>query len=219
LPLFLHIPTPAHARYLRAVRELDGVVYELIRRGKDKLRCEADAGGPKDLLTLLLMARDEDGSAMTDQQLRDEVLTLLVGGHETTALSLTWVWYLLAQNSEVEEKLHAELDAVLGDRAPSADDLSRLVYTDHVLREALRLYPPAWSIVRAAREPFRIGDYVVPAGAQVLMSQWVTHRDWRWFPDPERFHPDRWLDDAATKLPRCAYFPFGGGPRVCIVLP
>jgi cytochrome P450 len=213
---FLHIPTPAHARYLRAVRELDGVVYELIRRGKDKLRCGADAGGPKDLLTLLLMARDEDGSAMTDQQLRDEVLTLLVGGHETTALSLTWVWYLLAQNSEVEEKLHAELDAVLGDRAPSADDLSRLVYTDHVLREALRLYPPAWRIVRAAREPFRIGDYVVPAGAQVLMSQWVTHRDWRWFPDPERFHPDRWLDDAATKLPRCAYFPFGGGPRVCI---
>jgi cytochrome P450 len=212
---YLHIPTLTRTRYLRAVRQLDAVVFELISRGREKIK--EDAGGAvKDLLTLLLLARDEDGSTMTDQQLRDEVITLLLAGHETTALTLSWAWYLLIQHPEVEKRLHEELDVALGGRLPTAGDLAKLPYTDKVIREALRLYPPAWRIGRTAGEPLNVGDYVLPAGANILMSQWVTHRDERWFPNPERFNPDRWDAESTAKLPRLAYFPFGGGPRVCI---
>lgn len=153
---------------------------------------------------------------MSDQQLRDEVITLLLAGHETTALNLSWTWYLLAQNPEVEEKLHAELDAVLAGRLPSAADLPKLQYTDRVIRETLRLYPPAWRIFRRTEEAFTVGDYVLPAGSNIVLSQWVTQRDPRWFSEPEHFCPDRWSEEVAAKLPRFAYFPFGGGPRVCI---
>lgn len=212
---YLRIPTPTRTRYHRAVRQLDAIVFELISRGKEKIK--EDAGSSvKDLLTLLLLARDEDGSMMTDQQLRDEVITLLLAGHETTALTLSWTWYLLIQNPEVETRLHEELDVVLGGRLPTAGDLTKLPYADKVIREAMRLYPPAWRIGRTAGEPLKVGDYVLPAGANILMSQWVTHRDERWFPNPERFNPDRWDGESMAKLPRLAYFPFGGGPRVCI---
>jgi cytochrome P450 len=206
------------------VREIDRVVYALIARGREKLtsgegrtvNAEQAAGSAKDLLTLLLTARDEDGNSMSDQQLRDEVITLLLAGHETTALNLSWTWYLLAQNPAVEAKLHAELDAVLGGRLPSARDIAKLQYTDRVIRETLRLYPPAWRIFRRTEEPFTIGDYALPAGSNIVLSQWVTQRDPRWFSEPERFYPDRWSEETAAKLPRFAYFPFGGGPRVCI---
>jgi len=227
IAFFLGIPTPTRARHYRAVQKLDEVVYRLSARGREKLKSghsraqEAErqaqgAGGAKDLLTLLLTARDDDGNSMSDQQLRDEVITLLLAGHETTALNLSWAWYLLAQHPEVEEKLHAELDAVLGGRLPSAADLPKLQYTDRVIRETLRLYPPAWRIFRRTEEPFEVGEYILPAGANIVLSQWVTQRDPRWFSEPERFHPDRWNEEAAAKLPRFAYFPFGGGPRVCI---
>src|SRR5216684_3779069 len=197
IAFFLGIPTPTRARHFRAVREIDRVVYGLIARGREKLKSSAGrdpnaerqtAGGAKDLLTLLLTARDDDGNSMSDQQLRDEVITLLL----------------------------AELDAVLGGRPPCAADLPKLQYTDRVIRETLRLYPPAWRIFRRTQEPFTVGEYVLPAGSNIVLSQWVTQRDPRWFSEPERFHPDRWSEEATAKLPRFAYFPFGGGPRVCI---
>ena len=220
IAFYLGIPTPTRKRHFRAVAELDRIVYALIARGREKLKsAEATAqaeGGAKDLLTLLLTARDDDGNSMSDQQLRDEVITLLLAGHETTALNLSWTWYLLAQHPEVEVKLHAELDAVLPGRLPSASDLPKLQYTDRVIREALRLYPPAWRVFRRTEEPFKAGDYLLPAGSNIVLSQWVTQRDPRWFSEPDRFNPDRWAEEAATKLPRFAYFPFGGGPRVCI---
>lgn len=225
IAFFLGLPTPTRARHFRAVREINRVVYALIARGRDKLKGsetrasnsgQQNAGSAKDLLTLLLTARDEDGNSMSDQQLRDEVITLLLAGHETTALNLSWTWFLLAQHPEVEEKLRAELDAVLGGRLPGAADLPKLQYTDRVIREALRLYPPAWRILRRTEEPFAVGDYVLPAGSNIVLSQWVTQRDLRWFSEPESFYPDRWSEETVAKLPRFAYFPFGGGPRVCI---
>jgi cytochrome P450 len=223
IAFFLGLPTPTRARHFRAVREIDRVVYGLIARGREKLKSgkgrearEQRPGGAKELLTLLLTARDDDGNSMSDQQLRDEVITLLLAGHETTALNLSWTSYLLALHPEVEEKLHAELHVVLGGRLPSAADLPKLQYTDRVIRESLRLYPPAWRVLRRTEEPFVVGNYVLPVGSNIVLSQWVTQRDPRWFSEPERFHPDRWSEETAAKLPRFAYFPFGGGPRVCI---
>jgi cytochrome P450 len=229
IAFFLRIPTPARKQHFLGVEKLNKVVYELIARGREKLQNAAPsahgtgpqpAGAPaaaaKDLLTLLLTARDDEGNSMSDQQLRDEVITLLLAGHETTALNLSWSWYLLAEHPEVERKLHAELDAVLGGRLPTASDLAKLPYTDKVIRETLRLYPPAWRIFRQTEEAFQVGEYTLPAGSNIVLSQWVTQRDPRWFPEPERFIPERWNEEAAAKLPRFAYFPFGGGPRVCI---
>jgi cytochrome P450 len=155
---------------------------------------------------------------MTDRQLHDEIMTLFLAGHETTANALSWTWLQLGQHPEVEEKLGEELRRVLAGRAPTAADLSRLTYTDMVLREAMRLYPPVWVIGRRALAPFRMGEYELPAETNVLMSQLITHRDARYFPEPERFDPDRWRpsDPRYVALPRFAYFPFGGGPRVCV---
>ncbi len=231
IAFFLRIPTPKRKLHFLAVQRLNEVVYGLIARGREKLKSAESGlqtvgsqtgGGPqaatgaKDLLTLLLTARDDEGNSMSDQQLRDEVITLLLAGHETTALNLSWSWYLLAEHPEVERALHAELDAMLGGRAPSASDLPRLQYTDKVIRETLRLYPPAWRIFRRTEEVFQVGDYTLPAGSNIVLSQWVTQRDPRWFPEPDRFMPERWNEEAVAKLPRFAYFPFGGGPRVCI---
>jgi cytochrome P450 len=212
---FLGIPTPTRSRYLAAVGQLDVIVYELIAEGRERL-ARGPTSTPVDLLTMLLTARDDAGNAMTDRQLRDEVITLLLAGHETTALNLSWTWYLLASDRQVEQTLHEELDRVIGTRTPEPGDLSRLPYTDAVLQESLRLYPPAWRIWRKTKEPLTAGDYVLPAGSNLVMSQWLTQRDLRWFPEPERFRPERWLDGSTANLPRFAYFPFGGGPRVCI---
>jgi cytochrome P450 len=203
------VPTPRNYRMNRAVKQIDGLIYEIIgnRRGK----------APKDdLLGTLLAAQDEDGSRMSDEQLRDEAITLFLAGHETTALALAHTIYLLSKHPIVERKLYAEIERVLGGRMPTADDVRNLPYTDQVLKESMRLYPPAWLTGREASEAFELAGYHIPRGAQIILSQWVVHRDPRFFPNPEGFDPDRWEPSRAQKLPRYAYFPFGGGPRVCI---
>ena len=172
----------------------------------------------KDLLQTLLDAQDEHGARMSDVQLRDEVMTLFLAGHETTSNALTWTWYLLAQNPSVEQTLVAELDQVLAGRRPALSDLPRLPYTEMVVKESMRLYPPAWGIGRRAISDVEVGGYRIRAGTNVFILQWLTHRDPRFFPDPERFDPERWRVDPVRsgRIPRFAYFPFGGGPRVCI---
>jgi cytochrome P450 len=209
-PIARYLPTPTMIGVRRAVRSLDEIVYEIIAQHQAAKR---DSG---DLLSMLISARDEDGSRMSDKQLRDEVLTFLLAGHETTALALTWTWYLLSQHPEVEQKLHDELDRVLGGRAPDFSDLQRLVYTERVIKESMRLYPPAWSLARTVIADFELRGYTIPAGANVVMSQWIMHRHPAYFPDPDRFDPARWESESTQKLPRFAYFPFGGGPRQCI---
>jgi len=206
------IPIPTTRRLRRAVGQLDKVIYEIIHRR----RASGTMSG--DLLSVLLQAQDDEGLGMTDRQLHDEIMTLFLAGHETTANALSWTWLLLGQHSEVEEKLVEELRRVLGGRAPTASVLPRLTYTEMVLREAMRLYPPVWVIGRRALAPFRMGNYELPAETNVVMSQLITHRDAKYFPEPERFDPDRWRpnDPRNLSLPRFAYFPFGGGPRVCI---
>lgn len=204
------LPTPGNLRIRRAVRRLDAILYGLINQRRAE-------GERNDLLSILLHARHEsDGSGMTDRQLRDEAMTLFLAGHETTALALTWGWYLLAQHPQVVEKLEAELRRVLGGRAPTIADLPNLPYTEMVVQEVMRVYPPAYAIGRQAIQPCTLAGYPVPAGATILMSQWVVHRDPRFFDEPERFYPERWADGLARRLPRYAYFPFGGGQRVCI---
>jgi cytochrome P450 len=165
---------------------------------------------------MLLRAQDEDGSGMSDQQLRDELMTIFLAGHETTAVALTWAWVLLARNPEAEAKLHAELDEVLGGRAPRAEDMPRLRYCEWVVKEAMRLYPPARAVGREAVRECEVGGFPVRKGMQVIAYPWVTHRDPRWFADPLAFRPERWGEEAITRVPRYAYFPFGGGPRLCI---
>jgi len=206
------IPIPTTRRLRRAVGQLDKVIYEIIRRR----RASGTMSG--DLLSVLLQAQDDEGLGMTDRQLHDEIMTLFLAGHETTANALSWTWFLLGQHPEVEEKLVEELQSVLGGRAPTASVLPRLTYTEMVLREAMRLYPPVWVIGRRALAPFRMGNYELPAETNVVMSQLITHRDAKYFPEPERFDPDRWRpnDPRNLSLPRFAYFSFGGGPRVCI---
>ena len=215
LPAILrYLPIPALARVRRAVRELDEIVYRIIRRRRATPNGGDSTGA--DLLSMLMSAQDDDGSRMTDRQLRDEIMTFLLAGHETTALSLSWTWYLLARNPDVEEKLQTELHTTLRGRSPSHQDLPNLVYSGRVVKESMRLYPPAWSMARAAARDCEIGGYTLPAGANVVMSQWIMHRDPRFFPDPEKFDPGRWANEKTQSLPRFAYFPFGGGPRQCI---
>jgi cytochrome P450 len=194
-----------------AIRQLNDTVIGIINVRRTK---EYDGSG--DLLSILMAARDEDGSAMNAAELRDQVLTFLLAGHETTALALSWTWYLLSQNPEAEQKLHHELDSVLGARIPAVQDLPALVYTDHVLKESMRLYPPAWSLAREVANEFEVEGYRIPARANVVMSQWLLHHDARYFNNPDKFDPDRWQTDACQRLPRFAYFPFGGGQRQCI---
>jgi cytochrome P450 len=168
---------------------------------------------------MLLQAQDEDGSQMSDAQLRDEVMTLFLAGHETTALALSWSWYLLATHPEAEQKFHAELEEVLGangHRTPEVADLPKLKYTEMIAKEAMRLYPPAYAVGREAIEETEIGGFRVPRNTQLFAFQWVTHRDPRYFDRPDEFDPDRWATDSIQNLPKYAYFPFGGGPRQCI---
>ena len=206
------IPTPANLRFRRAVRRLEEIIYGIIRERRGAP--DEDAG---DLLSMLLAARDEgSGEGMTDRQLRDEVLTIFLAGHETTALNLSWTWHLLAGHPKVEEKLHEELRETLKGRAPTMEDLPGLRYADAVIKESTRLYPPVWGFGREALGDCEIGGFHVPKGTQVVMSQWVMHRDERFFESPETFRPERWIDGSTEGLPKYAYFPFGGGPRLCI---
>jgi cytochrome P450 len=207
------LPLPQKRRFQKAKDRLDATIYRLIN---ERRRSGEDHG---DLLSMLLLAQDEegDGGRMTDEQVRDEAMTIFLAGHETTANALTWTWYLLSQHAEVEAQLHAELETVLeGGRTPTFEDVSKLKYTEMVLAESMRLCPPAWALGRLALKDYEVGDYVVPAGALVLLSQFVMHRDERYFTEAARFDPERWTPEARDARPTYSYFPFGGGPRRCI---
>jgi len=204
------LPLPSVRRFERARARLDQTIYGIIA---ERRKSGDDKG---DLLSMLLLAQDEDSSTMTDKQVRDEALTLFLAGHETTANALTWTWYLLSQNPEAEARFHAEIDSVLGGRLPTFEDLQTLKYVEMVFAESMRLFPPAWGIGRRPIQEYRVGDYELPARSVTLMSPYVVHRDPRWFPDPETFDPDRWLPENVATRPKFSYFPFGGGARVCI---
>jgi cytochrome P450 len=211
LPPFLrYLPIPSMARVRRAGKQVDEIAYGIIRER------QTSAKNNGDMLSLLMQARDEDGSGMSDKQLRDEAVTFLLAGHETTALSLSWAWYLLSSNPEVEQKLHAELHQVLAGRTPQTSDIPQLAYTEKVVKEAMRLYPPAWAVARTVNNECEVAGYRLPLGANVVVSPWVMHHDARFFTDPQEFNPDRWSTERTQTLPKYAYFPFGAGPRGCV---
>ncbi len=210
-PLPARVPTPRNLRFRRALSALDDVVYDIIaaRRQSD--------GGAGDLLAMLLQARDEEtGEGMSDRQLRDEVMTFFLAGHETTAVALAWTWYLLARHPEVEERLRAEVSSVLAGRTPRMTDLGALTYTRMVVEEALRLYPPLWGFPRQTIGEDEIGGYRITANSMVSICPYVTHRHPEFWEDPERFDPERFTPERTATRPRYAYLPFSGGPRQCI---
>ena len=200
------VPTPMNRRYQRALSALDDIAAEIV--------ADHDAGGD-DVVSMLLTAKEQT-NALDDKQIRDEVKTLLLAGHETTALALSYTLFALADNPEQQERLQAETDTVLGERAPTQDDIDDLDYTRQTIREGMRVYPPVQGLIREAAEPVELGGYEFPAGTTISMQQWVMHRDRRYYDDPEQFRPERWTDDLKQSLPKFAYFPFGGGPRRCI---
>jgi cytochrome P450 len=201
------LPTPGQREYEAAVSHLEGLVEELI---EDHRR---DPDPPDDLVTMLLSAQETAPTEVTDPQIRDEVMTMLLAGHDTTALTLTYAFHLLSENPTRLGRLRAEVGSVLDGRSPAFEDLSDLSYTDWVVSESMRLYPPVYAIWREPTERVRLAGYDVPPGAVVMLPQWALHRDGRWFEAPESFRPERW---ANPSHPDYAYFPFGGGPRVCI---
>lgn len=203
-------PTQANRLAKRDREYMDSLVYKIIEERKNQTQPR------KDLLWLLMAAMNEDGSRMTAKQLRDETMTLFLAGHETTALALGWNWYLLSENPAAETKLHAELDAELHGKPAGVNDLERLPYLQAAVKESLRLYPPAFILARTNISPVNIGDFEIAAGTTILASQWVTHRDARYFEQPEMFRPERWLDGLEERLAGGTYYPFGDGPRRCI---
>ncbi|MGO8817206.1 MAG: cytochrome P450 [Terriglobia bacterium] len=205
------VPTPDNIRYRRAIKRLDEIVLRVIRRKRSNHN-----GHSPDVLSSLLRSAEGNGAELPERQIRDEMMTLFFTGHETTALALAWTFYLLGQNPQAEGKLQAEVDTVLEGRAPTFQDLARLPFLELVFKESLRLYPPAYGVVREALKDCEIGGYPIPKGATLAMFQWVVHRDPRFFERPEEFVPERWDSDFIKRLPRCAYFPFGAGPRLCI---
>jgi cytochrome P450 len=240
------LPAPKGAR--KAKEELDSLVYSLISKRRHSYQQDSDNKGYDDLLSKLMEAQDSSptntaspsssrggagsGAAqttsngkMSDKQVRDEVMTIFIAGHETTSNALTWTFYLLSQNPDVEKKLYDEIDSVLGSadgnggvagRIPTAEDIPKLPYTEKVLRESMRLYPPVWTMGRYVESDYQVGEYTIPSGSSILMSQYVMHHDPRYYEEPEQFNPDRWTSEFKTRLPRFSYFPFGGGIRGCI---
>ncbi|MDQ5842956.1 MAG: cytochrome P450, partial [Thermoproteota archaeon] len=240
------LPAPKGAR--KAKEELDSLVYSLISKRRHSHQQDSDNKGYDDLLSKLMEAQnsgptntaspgssrggDGGGAAqtrsngkMSDKQVRDEVMTIFIAGHETTSNALTWTFYLLSQNPDVEKKLYDEIDSVLGSadgnggvagRIPTAEDIPKLPYTEKVLRESMRLYPPVWTMGRYVESDYQVGEYTIPSGSSILMSQYVMHHDPRYYEEPEQFNPDRWTSEFKTRLPRFSYFPFGGGIRGCI---
>ncbi len=205
------MPTPNNVKQRRAVDILDKVLTSII---EERRKSKEDTG---DLLSMLMLAVDEDdGGAMNDRQLRDEVMTIFIAGHETTANALTWTFYLLSQNPAAEAKVLEEVDRVLAGRAPTFTDVRNLPYLDQVIKEAMRLYPPATGITRQPLEDVEIGGYTIPAGSLLLVSSWTMHRDPVFFANPEKFDPERFSPENEAKIHKHAYLPFGGGPRVCI---
>jgi cytochrome P450 len=205
------LPVPKLRRARMARARLDAIIYRMIADRR------ANGGDRGDLLSMLLAAQDEDdGAGMTDQQVRDEAMTIFLAGHETTANALTWTWFLLSSAPDVEARLHAEVSSVLQGRLPSTADLPSLPFVERVVTESMRLYPPAWIIGRRAIDEYRLNEYVVPPRSILVMSPYIIQRDPRFYADPDRFDPDRWTPEFRAGLPKFAYFPFGGGPRQCI---
>jgi cytochrome P450 len=205
-------PTPKNRRANRDLAFMDSLVYRMI----DERRAAGNSRRREDLLSLLMSVMDEDGSQMTQKQLHDEAMTLFIAGHETTAQMLAWTWYALSQNPQAEAKLHEELDNVLAGRSPEAADFGRLPYLMAVMNEILRLYPPAYITARETIETVELGGYEILPGTTIIFSQWVAHRDPRFYDDPDIFRPERWIEGLADRLPAGAYYPFGDGPRRCI---
>jgi cytochrome P450 len=207
-----HLPLPVFRRSRRARAELDAIIYGMIA---ERRRTPGDRG---DLLSMLLMAQDEEagGRGMSDQQVRDEAMTIFLAGHETTANALSWTWFLLGRTPHVEARLHEEVDRVLGGRLPTIEDLPKLAFVEQVITESMRLYPPAWIIGRRAIADYTADNYVIPARSVVVISPYLIHHDERFFPEPDRFLPDRWTPEFKASLPPFAYLPFGGGARRCI---
>jgi len=203
------ILTPSRRRRVALIAELDALLVRII-----EARRQLPAG--RDLLSRLIDARDDEGRGFDDVELRDEAITMFVAGHETTALNLTYTWLLLAAHPDIQQRIHAELEMVLGDSAPTPESMGELRLLTAAVKESLRLFPPAWAFGREAQVDIELGGKTIPAGYQIVISPWVIHRDQRWFDHPERFDPDRWLDGRTDELPRMAFLPFGGGPRVCV---
>jgi cytochrome P450 len=241
------LPLPNNMRFRHAKKQLDMIIYRIIDSHRNSNsnhhhHNKQDGSYPhKDLISLLLQGQTDGYISVNEnnkvankrnkkkidniintnnkQQLRDNVTTIFLAGHETVANALTWTFYLLSQNPKEETMLHKEVDSVLDDndhRVPTVKDIPKLEYTERVFAESMRLYPPAWAIGRQAINDCKIGDYVIPAGSSILMSQYLMHHDPRYFPEPERFDPERWNPQEKAKRPRFSYFPFGGGPRSCI---
>jgi cytochrome P450 len=204
------IPTPQRARVNRSVAELDAILQRII----DERRTAHEDKG--DLLSMLLLAQDDDGSGMTDRQLRDELMTIFLAGHETTAMALSWAWYLLSLHPDVMNKLQAEVDTALDGRAPTVADLSHLPYTEMIVKETMRLYPPAPGFSREPIQDIELAGYTVPKGSLFLMSSYAMHHNPQYFPEPEQFIPERFTPENEQARHKYAYLPFGGGPRVCI---
>lgn len=218
-----HVPIlPKVVQATAARKTLDSIVYGLISERRNKLRSQKD-NTANDLLSRLIQVQDDDaGSIMTDKQLRDEIITILIAGHETTSNALTWTYYLLSQNPQVEKKVFEEVDSVLGGNSrdqyskPSIANLPELKYVEKVFREAMRMYPPVWSMGRFVEEDYTLGRYTIPKGSSLLFSQYVMHHNSKYYDNPETFDPDRWTEKFKMHLPRFSYFPFGGGIRGCI---
>jgi cytochrome P450 len=203
-------PVPGDRAYRNAVASIDEVVLRMVRARRQ------NGGGRKDVLSLLIHARDEGAEGMSDRQVRDEIVTLFVAGADSTAQTMTWLWYVLDQHRDVDRRLRAEVDEVLGERRPTYADLARLVYTRQVIQETMRLYPAGWMIPRVAAKAQAIGGYFIPEGSAILLCPLASQRDAAFWPDPERFDPERFASKSAAGRPRYTYYPFGGGPRQCI---
>lgn len=207
----LSVPTPRNLRLKVALRTLDDAVYGIIYARREQ------QSGPVDLLSMLLEAQDEEtGERMNDRQVRDEIMTVLLAGQETSATTLTWTCYLLSQHPDVEQRLSIELESALGGRPPTVEDLNKLPYTQMLIKEAMRLYPAAWSIPRHAIHEDEIGGYYIPANSLMWISLYAIHRHPGFWEDPEVFDPERFTSQREASRPRFAYFPFGGGPHLCI---
>jgi cytochrome P450 len=206
------LPQADRDYFENAMSRLDAVIYRII---KQRRASSADRG---DLLSMLLLAEDTEGGGgkMTDLQVHDEAMTIFLAGHETSANALAWSWYLLSQHPEAEAQFHNEVDHTLDGCTPRMDDVANLAFTARIFAEALRLYPPLWAIGRRAIRECRIGDCTIAAGSVVILSQYVTHRDARWFPNPDAFDPERWTAEARSARPRFSYFPFSAGSRACL---
>jgi cytochrome P450 len=209
LPPF--VPTPSRFGLKAAVEKVDKAVMEIVEE-----RRRTNLSGERDFLALLMASRDEDGNGMSDAQILDELRTLYLAGHETTATTLSWTWSLLSQHPTVYQRLKEELATVLGDKLPTADDLRNLPYCEAIIKEALRLRPPAWVFMRAPMEDVELEGYHIPKRTLLWISPYVLHNDERWFKQASAFRPERWLNDAEKLTYKYAYCPFGGGPRICI---